>query len=46
MMISIKNIFVKKISLLLLLEEEISFIIFLIYLLIEMRLLRGSQLRF
>lgn len=41
MMISIKNIFVKKISLLLLLEEEICFIIFLVYLLIEMRLLRG-----
>lgn len=46
MMNSIKNVFYKKISLLLLLEEEISFIIFLIYLLIEMRLLRGSQLRF
>ena len=41
MMISIKNIFLQKISLLLLLEEEISFIIFLVYLLIEMRLLRG-----
>lgn len=41
MMISIKNVFLQKISLLLLVEEEISFIIFLVYLLIEMRLLRG-----
>ena len=41
MMISIKNVFLQKISLLLLLEEEICFIIFLVYLLIEMHLLRG-----